>query len=82
MADRWKNESLGELGEARILSRLAGYGGWNARVSCGIGDDCAICRTENAAVDQVFTSDATIEGIHFRVDEDPVRVGRKAVVGS
>ena len=79
MADRWKNESLGELGEARILSRLAGYGGWNARVSCGIGDDCAICRTENAAVDQVFTSDATIEGIHFRIDEDPVRVGRKAV---
>ena len=56
-----KNESLGELGEARILSRLAGYGGWNARVSCGIGDDCAICRTENAAVDQVFTSDARLK---------------------
>lgn len=79
MADTWKNESLGELGEARILSRLAGYGGLNARVSCGIGDDCAICRTENPAVDQVFTSDATMEGIHFRIDEDPVRVGRKAV---
>ena len=79
MADRCKNKSLGELGESCILSRLAEYGGWNARVSCGIGDDCAICRTENPAVDQVFTSDATIEGIHFRIDEDPVRVGRKAV---
>ena len=79
MADIWKNESLGELGETCILSRLARYGGWNARVSCGIGDDCAICRTENPAVDQVFTSDATMEGIHFRIDENPVRVGRKAV---
>ena len=77
--DRWKNKSLGELGESRILSRLAEYGGWNARVTCGIGDDCAICRTENPAVDQVFTSDATIEGIHFLIEEDPVRVGRKAV---
>ena len=74
-----KNESLGDLGEARILSRLAGFGGCNARVTCGIGDDCSVCRTENPAVDQVFTSDATIEGIHFRIDEDPVRVGRKAV---
>ena len=77
--DRWKNKSLGELGESRILSRLAEYGGWNARVTCGIGDDCAICRTENPAVDQVFTSDATIEGIHFLIEEDLVRVGRKAV---
>lgn len=74
-----KNESLGDLGEARILSRLAGYGGWNTRITCGIGDDCAICRTEDPTLDQVFTSDATIEGIHFQIGEDPVRVGRKAV---
>ena len=74
-----KNKLLGDLGEARILSRLAEYGGWNTRVTCGIGDDCAICRTGDPALDQVFTSDATIEGIHFRIGEDPVRVGRKAV---
>ena len=30
MVDRSKNKSLGELGESRILSRLAEYGGWNA----------------------------------------------------
>ena len=80
MVDEWKeNRSLGDLGEALILSRLAGYGALDGRVTCGIGDDCAVCRTENPAVDQVLTSDATIEGIHFRSDEDPVRVGRKAV---
>jgi thiamine-monophosphate kinase len=71
--------SLGDLGEAHILSRLAGYGAQDGRVTCGIGDDCAVCRTENPAVDQVFTSDATIEGVHFRSDDDPIRVGRKAV---
>ena len=35
--------------------------------------------TENPAVDQVFTSDATIEGIHFLIEGDLVRVEGEAV---
>ena len=79
MVNSWeKNESLGDLGEARILSRLAEYGGWNTRVTCGIGDDCAICRTEDPKLDQVFTSDARLREFIFESVKIQF-VGRKAV---
>ena len=36
----------------------------------GIGDDCAVCQTENSSFHNVFTSDATIEDIHFNSAKD------------
>ena len=45
----------------------------------GIGDDCAVCQTENNDEYSVYTSDATIEDIHFNSDERPERIGNKAI---
>ncbi len=46
----------------------------------GIGDDCAVTRSENAAQwDELLTSDAVIEGVHFLPSADAASVGHKAI---
>jgi len=71
--------TLESLGEEQVIKRLARFVGDHANLMMGIGDDCAVCRIENSSQDQVFTSDATIEGIHFLSDTEPMRVGHKAI---
>lgn len=70
---------LGSLGEEQVIQRLASFAGAHGNLLTGIGDDCAVCRAAGSTTDQVFTSDATVEGIHFLEDTAPVRVGHKAV---
>lgn len=49
----------------------------------GIGDDCAIYRPRGSADDLLFTSDLTIEGIHFRFEtHKPSDVARLAIARS
>lgn len=73
-----KIETLGSLGEQRIIARLNRFALNHERLMIGIGDDCAVAST--ASDDhQVFTSDATIEGIHFEITDQPERIGNKAV---
>ncbi len=45
----------------------------------GIGDDCAVHHLDVAKSDQVYTSDATIENIHFNITDDPKLIGHKAI---
>lgn len=67
---------LGELALIRLLTR-----GLSRRpeVATGIGDDCAVVRIPGSRHDLVFTTDAVIEGVHFRPGHEGRRVGHKAV---
>ena len=75
---RLLSETLGALGEKRILERLRRYAKKHARLSVGIGDDSALTQSGAELGDQVFTSDATLEGVHFESGEVGERVGNKA----
>ncbi|MEN7973797.1 MAG: thiamine-phosphate kinase [Verrucomicrobiota bacterium] len=71
-------ERLGDIGEHEAIRRLtAGLGG-HADLRTGTGDDCAVCRIPGTGVDQVFTTDPVVEGIHFNSTENPERIGNKA----
>src|SRR5205814_1248946 len=49
------------------------------RLVLGIGDDCAIFRPPGSREDLLFTSDLTIEGVHFRKGAALEDVGAKAL---
>lgn len=49
----------------------------------GIGDDCAVFRPKGSSADLLFTSDMTIEDVHFRRTTHPASaVGHKALARS
>ncbi|MDA0577194.1 MAG: thiamine-phosphate kinase [Verrucomicrobia bacterium] len=72
--------TLIELGERTIISRLRERLATGQGVIHGIGDDCAVVRTApSASEDLLLTSDALIEGRHFLPTDPPANVGAKAV---
>jgi thiamine-monophosphate kinase len=71
---------LGEFGLIERIARMAGRPA-GAGVALGIGDDAAILRTRPRE-EVVVTTDAFVEGVHFRFDqESPGTAGRRAAVG-
>ena len=60
----------------RIRRRVPLQGG---RLVLGIGDDCAVFRPEGSREDLLFTTDLTIEDVHFRSGMSPQFVGAKAL---
>lgn len=70
-------ETLGSLGEYLIIERLNKFARNHKRLKMGIGDDSAVA-SNSSDEHQIFTSDATLEGIHFEKGEIPERVGNKA----
>lgn len=44
----------------------------------GIGDDCAVCQLDDSW-DLLLKTDVVVSGIHFYENEDPYRVGKKAI---
>ena len=70
--------TLGQLGERAVIRRLLPFLDPHRELIVGAGDDCAVCRAPGGAVDQVFTTDPIVEGVHFLAGEQARRVGHKA----
>jgi len=74
---------LGDLGEFGLIERIeravARSGVRSAAVVLGIGDDAAILRARRGE-DVVVTTDALVEGVHFRfATQSPRAIGRRAL---
>ena len=71
--------TLAELGEDRLLARIAPLLPLNQAVISGAGDDCAIVQAPSHGKVLVLKTDCVVEGIHFRSDAKPAEVGWKAM---
>ncbi len=71
-------EKIGHLGEHEAIRRLTALLEPHPNLSVGAGDDCAVAAFPGTGMDQVFTTDPTIENIHFQPLEKPERIGNKA----
>lgn len=72
-------EKTGHLGEHEAIRRLTALLEPHPDLSVGAGDDCAVAALPGTGTDQVFTTDPTIENVHFQPSEKPERIGHKAV---
>jgi thiamine-monophosphate kinase len=71
---------VGEFGLIDRIARLAGRAE-GPDVVLGIGDDAAVLRVRRGE-EVVVTTDAFVEGVHFRFDQEtPRTAGRRAAVG-
>lgn len=72
-------EGLRDIGEHEAIRRLTAIlDRHHPDLIVGAGDDCAVARLPGTDLDQVFTTDPVIEGVHFMPGEDPTRIGNKA----
>ena len=70
-------KTVGELGEDHLIAALCRDLPTSDEVIVGPGDDCAVVGQGDLLT--LLKTDAVVEGIHFLKDEDPHRVGWKAV---
>jgi len=71
--------TLADLGENRIVAALTRRLALGEDVRAGAGDDCAVIGRPRDARWQLLKTDVVIEGVHFFSEEDPARVGWKAL---
>lgn len=72
-------QTLADLGEVSLVAKLTSLLPLGKDVRVGAGDDCAVIGSPRAARWQLLKVDALVEHIHFLPDEDPRRVGWKAL---
>lgn len=75
-------KTLGDIGEFDLIARIRARAGQGAprQVVLGIGDDAAILRPR-AGEDLVVSTDAMVEGTHFRWHNQSARaIGRRALI--
>ena len=71
-------EKLSDIGEHEAIRRLTAGLEDHPHLKTGIGDDCAVAEWPGSGLDQVFTTDPVIEGVHFLSTDPPGLIGRKA----
>jgi thiamine-monophosphate kinase len=70
------------MNEDSIIARLRGTGlPACVGLKLGIGDDCAVYRPRSNE-ELLFTTDFSIEGVHFKRDTKPEQIGRRALARS
>jgi len=75
---------LGQLGEFGLIARIERLArrSQGTRVVLGIGDDAALLRAR-AGEHWALTTDAFVEGVHFRFGREPaLALGRRALVAN
>lgn len=70
---------LSELGEDAVVREILRDLPCGEDVILGAGDDCAVLGRKGDALWRLAKTDAVIEGVHFVPDEEPERVGWKAL---
>ena len=67
------------MNEFELIAKLTAGLGAGAGVIVGPGDDCAVLDVGAPGQWLLFKTDAVVEGVHFRADTDPEKIGRKAL---
>jgi thiamine-monophosphate kinase len=67
------------FGEDRLVAELTRALPLGADVRVGAGDDCAVIGSPHAARWQLLKTDVVVEGVHFTREDEPRRVGWKAL---
>ena len=70
-------KTVGELGEDGLIEKLCEGLPSEDRIVIGPGDDCAVVEVGEELI--LLKTDAVVEGVHFLSDDDPKRIGWKAV---
>jgi thiamine-monophosphate kinase len=70
---------LSDIGEDAVVEALTHGLPAGKNVIVGPGDDCAVLGGKSDASWLLLKTDAVIEGVHFHTDEEPERVGWKAL---
>ena len=70
---------LREVGEDRLLAQLVGKLRVGREVVVGVGDDCALVKSDKRGLLLVLKTDCLVEGIHFANKTRPELVGWKAM---
>ncbi|MBI3324736.1 MAG: thiamine-phosphate kinase [Candidatus Omnitrophica bacterium] len=70
--------TVAQIGEAGLIRRITRRLARPSSVLVGIGDDTAVLRRISSG-HLLFASDMLIEGVHFRKDLEPHRIGWKAL---
>jgi thiamine-monophosphate kinase len=75
-----KSGTIRDLGEFGLIHQIQGVIGPSRNsVVLGIGDDCAVLRSDNPAKYLLYTCDPVVEGVHYRRSDRPRQVGWKAM---
>ena len=69
----------GRMNEFQLINRLKSLLPINDSVVVGAGDDCAVLAPPTAGQQQLFKTDAVVEGVHFTAETPGEKVGRKAL---
>lgn len=69
------------MNELELVAQLRRMAGKSRGLVLGIGDDCAIYRPK-AGEDLIFTTDQSIEGVHFLPGLKPGAIGERALARS
>ena len=77
--NKFKNKLLDDCNEQELIELFSFFQSNNKDLIKGIGDDCALCSSVHQSYDLVYTSDATIQDIHFKITDSPCGIGNKAI---